>query len=231
MSSKNEGAFVVPTGSRALIADDSTATRQVLRSVLEILGLEVVEARDGSEAFKLLEERFADIDIVLSDINMPGLDGFELFRRLRDASWFQDTPFVLVSTQSDAQSVIRGLKMGADDYIPKPFDQELVAQVITTWNDSIVEKDLDKGMSVISEDFSNAEAADKAAWRSYLEWIDGAGYLDNAQVDTSAMEIAIDGDTATAGPMTLTTSGGVFTLHLTLAKEEAGWMVVSSESR
>jgi len=112
-----------------------------------------------------------------------------------------------------------------------PSDEELIDQVVTTWTDAILEKDIDKGMSVISEDFSNAEASDKAAWRKYIEWIDGAGYLDGAQVDDSASEIALEEDRATVGPLVLTTAAGVFNLELTLAKEQGGWMIVSSTAR
>jgi len=118
------------SGKRVLVTDDSTATRQVLRSMLEHLNLTVEEAKDGLEAFKILGTRISDFDILLSDINMPGLNGFELFTKLRGAKWYDDTPFVLVSTQSDATSVMRGLKMGVDDYIPKPFDMELVIRVL-----------------------------------------------------------------------------------------------------
>jgi hypothetical protein len=114
---------------------------------------------------------------------------------------------------------------------PGPTDEELVAQVVQTWTDAIVENDLDKNMSVISESFSNAEAADKAAWRSYLEWIQGAGYLDGAEVDASGAETTIEEGKATVGPLVLSTAAGVFNLELSLAKEEGGWMVVSSLSQ
>jgi hypothetical protein len=112
-----------------------------------------------------------------------------------------------------------------------PSDEELIDQVLTTWTDAILEKDIDKGMSVTSENFSNAEASDKSAWRSYLEWISGAGYLDGAEVDDSNSETVIDGDKATVGPLVLTTAAGVFNLELNLDKEEGGWMVVSSVTR
>ncbi|MBN1825846.1 MAG: response regulator [Candidatus Eisenbacteria bacterium] len=121
---------ILPDGARALIVDDSAATRRILRSHLESLGVQVAEAADGGEAYRKLEEKIAETDLIFSDISMPVLDGFELCERLRDASWYDGTPIVMVSTQSDAASVIRAFKLGADDYIPKPFEKDLLAQVI-----------------------------------------------------------------------------------------------------
>ncbi len=114
---------------------------------------------------------------------------------------------------------------------PGPTDEELVAQVVTAWQDAIIAKDLDAMMAIHSESFSNSEAADKEAWRTYLEWIVGAGYLDGAEVDASGAESSIEAGQATVGPLVQSTAAGVFNVELTLAKEEAGWMLVSSEAR
>jgi hypothetical protein len=112
-----------------------------------------------------------------------------------------------------------------------PTDEELVAQVVTQWEEAIVAKDLDAAMALHSESFSNAEAADKAAWRSYLEWIMASGYLDGAEVDTSGAETVIEEGTATVGPMVLSSAAGVFNIELNLAKEEGGWMIVGQTAQ
>jgi hypothetical protein len=112
-----------------------------------------------------------------------------------------------------------------------PTDEELVAQLVQSWQQAIIDKDLDASMAITSESFSNSEAADKAMWKSYLEWIIASGYLDGAEADASGAETTIEEGKATVGPIVLSTAAGVFNMELTLAKEEAGWMVVSSEAR
>jgi hypothetical protein len=112
-----------------------------------------------------------------------------------------------------------------------PTDEELLAQVVTQWEQSVVAKDLDAMMALYSESFSNAEAADKAAWRSYLEWIMASGYIDGAEVDVSGAETTIEEGTATIGPLVLSSAGGIFNIGLDLAKEEAGWLIVGQTSQ
>jgi hypothetical protein len=112
-----------------------------------------------------------------------------------------------------------------------PTDEELLAQLVTQWEQGLVDKDLDAVMAMYSESFSNAEASDKAAWKSYLDWLLGAGYLDGAEVDASGAETVINEGSATVGPLVLSTAAGVFNIEMNLAKEEGGWMIVGQTSR
>jgi DNA-binding response OmpR family regulator len=121
---------VLEPGTRAVIIDDSATTRRILRQLLESFGLEVHEENDASAALPYLEKEIGSTQLILSDIVMPTMNGFEFCYRLQHAEWYDGTPLVMVSTQSDADSVIKVLKLGADDYIPKPFDREVLAQVI-----------------------------------------------------------------------------------------------------
>jgi CheY-like chemotaxis protein len=130
MSWSNEVAAVLAPGTRALVIDDSTATRRIFRSLLEPLGLAVLEAEDGRAALDLLEGDPRAAGLIFCDISMPRMDGFEFCARLHQVPWYNGAPVVMVSTQSDAKSVVRALKLGADDYIPKPFDREFLARVI-----------------------------------------------------------------------------------------------------
>ncbi len=120
----------IPAGFRVLFADDSAGTRKIFSKCMDELGVEVVSAEDGDLGLQALAEQIDRIDMIFSDINMPRMDGFEFCHKLQQADWYDGTPLVMVSTQSDADSVIRVLKLGADDYIPKRFDQEVIAQVI-----------------------------------------------------------------------------------------------------
>lgn len=121
---------ILPTEPHALIVDDSAPTRHIVRSMLESFGFEVEEARNGADALSKLEENIERYNIILSDISMPKMDGFELCYRVNQAQWYDNTPFVLVSTHSDARNVMQGLKLGADDFLPKPFDDQTIAQVV-----------------------------------------------------------------------------------------------------
>ncbi|MGL6194866.1 MAG: response regulator [Thermoguttaceae bacterium] len=121
---------VLPPNPEAFIVDDSVPTRRIFRTILQELGFTVHEAVDGKDALEKLPEKIANCNIIFSDISMPRMDGFEFCHKLQLESWYDRTPFVLVSTESDARNVIKGLKLGADDFLPKPFDKEIVAQVI-----------------------------------------------------------------------------------------------------
>ena len=109
-----------------LIVEDDLPTRKMMRFVLEqVLGQTVHEAATTAEAEVIL--RASPMDLVISDILMPGEDGFEFCRRLRTL-W--NVPLLFVSGLSDVDSKVHGLKIGADDYLTKPFEPgELAARV------------------------------------------------------------------------------------------------------
>lgn len=121
---------ILPADAKTLIVDDSVPTRRILRYILEKIGFEVDEAINGVEAFEKLEANITKYCIIFSDISMPKMDGFELCYKLQKQEWYDGTPFVLVSTESDAANIIKGLKLGADDFMPKPFDREIAELVI-----------------------------------------------------------------------------------------------------
>lgn len=107
------------------MVDDDRQLRRVFRAILASESCTVIEARDGYEA---LEEIEADCpDLVLLDINMPGIDGFEICRRIRE---FSDVAIIMVSVREGERDKILAFDAGADDYIVKPFGtQELLARV------------------------------------------------------------------------------------------------------
>jgi two-component system KDP operon response regulator KdpE len=111
--------------AKILVVDDEPQVRRALRAILTGQGCSVVEARDGEEA---LEEITADRpDLVLLDVNMPGIDGFETCRRIRETS---DVPIIMVTVRGNERDKVVALDAGADDYLVKPFGtQELLARV------------------------------------------------------------------------------------------------------
>jgi two-component system chemotaxis response regulator CheY len=109
---------------RCLIVDDSRVVRRVARRILEAHGFEVIEAGDGQQG---LEACCADLpDCVLLDWNMPVMDGLEFLRRLR-AEFGPDKPLVVFcTTENEMSSIELALANGAQEYIMKPFDEEIL---------------------------------------------------------------------------------------------------------
>jgi DNA-binding response OmpR family regulator len=118
---------VVPeeSASRILMVEDDAVIREATQLTLERHGYNVATAEDGLEAIESFE--VLRPDVVMLDIMLPGLDGISVCRRIREAS---TVPIVMVSARGDALDVVLGLEAGADDYVTKPFDtQVLVARL------------------------------------------------------------------------------------------------------
>jgi len=117
---------VIP--SRVLVVDDEADIRTILALILRRAGYEVVTAGDGIEALLAIERQ--PPDLVLLDVMMPRLDGFETLRRIRDGQATAQLPVILLSTRVQPADRIPGLDRGADDHVPKPFEPaDLLARV------------------------------------------------------------------------------------------------------
>ena len=103
-----------------LVVEDSRTQAEFIRHVLETEGYDVTLAADGNEAIRRMEVDMPDI--VLTDIMMPGMDGYELCRRIKQQN--PDTPVILVTNLFDPADVLKGLASGADNFIVKPVDPE-----------------------------------------------------------------------------------------------------------
>jgi signal transduction histidine kinase len=118
------------SGQRIILADDNADMRDYLRRLLSAQGYTVTAVGDGAAALEAA--RAAPPDLILSDVMMPKLDGFELLRALRSDSALAGTPVVLLSARAGQEAKIEGLDAGADDYLIKPFAaRELLARVAT----------------------------------------------------------------------------------------------------
>ena len=118
-------------GETILVADDDSDILQFVDVNLRLEGFEILIARDGEQALRMAIAHLPDL--VLLDVMMPGLDGFEVCRRLRADARTSHTPVILLSARSMTVDKVIGLTSGADDYVLKPFDPlELVARVRTT---------------------------------------------------------------------------------------------------
>ncbi len=110
---------------RVLVVDDEGDIRALLCELLTRAGYEAVEASDGQRGLRSFYEHRPDL--VIADVGMPGLDGWQLLERIRELS---DVPVLLLTARSSELEKVRGLKAGADDYVTKPFGrQELLARI------------------------------------------------------------------------------------------------------
>ncbi|PLK26655.1 response regulator [Novosphingobium sp. TH158] len=114
--------------TRILTVDDSASMRALLYHALSSGGFDVEQADDGQAALEWLA--FNDVDLVITDINMPRLDGFGLIERLRGDSRYGERPILVLSTESSDEKKARARNAGATGWIVKPFDPEkLIAAV------------------------------------------------------------------------------------------------------
>ena len=107
---------------RALVVDDSRSMRSIIAKLLVELGFEVFEAGSGADALVELR-KMRHCRIALVDWNMPGMDGLQLLKTLREEPAWKDLIVMMVTTESEASQVAKALEAGANEYLMKPFDK------------------------------------------------------------------------------------------------------------
>ena len=112
---------------RALIIDDSKAMRSILSRMLRGLGFEVLEASNGCEGLQRLQES-GKIDLALVDWNMPEMNGLEFIRTVRAEQSYNGVLLMMVTTETEMDNVVRALAAGANEYVMKPFTQEVILE-------------------------------------------------------------------------------------------------------
>jgi len=116
--------------SIVLIVDDDLSTRETLVAMLEGEDYELLLAKDGIQALQMLEQ--FQPDLILLDVMMPGMDGFEVCRRIRSTPQHAEVPIIILTALDDRDSLLKGIESGADDFLSKPADRrELTARVRT----------------------------------------------------------------------------------------------------
>ena len=112
-----------------LIVDDSAAMRSLLVSTLETLGtISIVQAPNGFEALRILPRE--QVDLILTDINMPDINGLELLSFIRNNPIYKDVPVVVISTEGSRKDIEKGLSLGANEYLVKPFQPEQLLEIV-----------------------------------------------------------------------------------------------------
>jgi DNA-binding response OmpR family regulator len=121
---------ITSTASIILLVDDNPQNLQVLGKLLQEEKYKIEFALDGKSTLEWLKNK--QFDLILLDLNMPGMNGFEVCKRIRSDTGMYEVPIIFLSAESERESILKGFEVGAQDYVTKPFDsRELLARVKT----------------------------------------------------------------------------------------------------
>ncbi len=112
---------------KVLLVDDSRAVRAVGRNFVTALGMEALEAEHGQEALEIVREH-PDLDVILLDWNMPVMDGLSFLKALREEPLEKQPVVVMCTTENDMSRIVEAMQAGANEYIMKPFTEEIVRE-------------------------------------------------------------------------------------------------------
>ena len=112
--------------SKALVVDDSKTIRIIIKRILIELGFEVLEAVNGVNALEVIAPHKAVVKLVLADWNMPEMNGLELVKKLRQDPELPSLKIIMVTTETEMSQMSSALEAGADEYVMKPFDGEIL---------------------------------------------------------------------------------------------------------
>jgi two-component system chemotaxis response regulator CheY len=107
-----------------LVADDSPTIRKFVTFSLAAKGFKIIAATDGMEALEKLPSN--NVDLIITDLNMPNIDGFELIKTVRENKDYEDIPIIVLSSLGSEKDIERGLGLGANSYLVKPFDPKKI---------------------------------------------------------------------------------------------------------
>lgn len=112
---------------KVLVVDDFPTMRRIIKNLLKQLGFEnIEEAENGEDAYRKLKS--GDFGLVVSDWNMPVMEGIELLKKVRSDPQLKDIPFLMVTAEAEKEKVIEAIKAGVDNYIVKPFTGEVLKE-------------------------------------------------------------------------------------------------------
>ena len=115
-------------GKTVLLVDDYPTIRKTVRELVQGLGLDCREAENGLQAQERLKENLPDL--VITDLVMPEMDGFELTEAIKSSPHWRHVPVVIISTHADSRYIFKALRLGADDYLTKPATRDMLITVL-----------------------------------------------------------------------------------------------------
>lgn len=143
---------------KVLVADDNFNNRQLTADVVSSMDLDVILAVDGEETIKLVHTEKPDL--IILDVNMPGMTGFEVCAALKSDPVTSQIPIVMLTAMSDIENRVRGLEYGADDYVTKPFNpRELIQRIKTRLRSKAETDELRKTQQIVRQTFERYVSA------------------------------------------------------------------------
>jgi two-component system chemotaxis response regulator CheY len=109
---------------KVLSVDDSGVMRKIIGRTVDVLGYGFLEAANGLEALDVLAKNHQEVALIILDVNMPEMDGFEFLDKIKANPAYQPIPVMMLTTESDRPKIIRAIQAGAANYLCKPFQQE-----------------------------------------------------------------------------------------------------------
>ena len=111
-----------------LVVDDSSTMRRIIKNTLSRIGhKDVIEGEDGEQGWEAMQKN-SDIDVLITDWNMPNMNGLELVQKVRAEEKYADIPIIMVTTEGGKKEVITALKAGVNNYIVKPFTPQVLKE-------------------------------------------------------------------------------------------------------
>lgn len=145
---------------RVLVADDNANSRQLVKDIIESIGYEAIVAQDGPAALLAAQTQLPDL--VILDVNMPGMSGFEVCAALKSDPKMAQIPILMLTALSDVENRVTGLGLGAEDYLPKPFSpRELAARVNARLRSKAETDDLRNTKELIKQTFERFVSPDR----------------------------------------------------------------------
>ncbi len=116
---------------KILFADDSPVIKKIVKRAIESRNFEFLEASDGKEALEVLSKEYKNIILILSDWNMPVMNGFDFLKSVKSNAAFKNIPVIMITTEAEKSHIIKAVQAGAANYIIKPFNSEdLITKVM-----------------------------------------------------------------------------------------------------
>jgi two-component system, chemotaxis family, chemotaxis protein CheY len=116
---------------KILFVDDSPVIKKVVKRTVENMGYEFIDATNGKEALDILAKEMNNVIVILSDWNMPVMNGFDFLKAVKSNKSFQHIPVIMITTESEKSNINKALEAGAANYIIKPFNGDEVVKKVT----------------------------------------------------------------------------------------------------
>jgi DNA-binding response OmpR family regulator len=113
-----------------LLIEDETVLLDSLKVILQLSNYNPILAENGTTALKILNEQSNEIDLIVCDINLPDISGFDILQKIKSNSALNSIPFIFLTAYADAKDIQKGLRLGADEYLTKPFSSKELVNVI-----------------------------------------------------------------------------------------------------